>query len=208
MEFSYDWGTIDDDAIGVKDIDISTLAVMADVGMTIAKLDVGMLFFYASGDDDTSDNDRESAMTYVYGGHLGEQFQPYQILNGRHSGMMSSDFNGFNADMALAGVMSLGVHADFAVTDKISLHSAVAYAMADVDEWTIAPGVTLDIEEDYGWEIDLGASYKLMDNLTYSVDFGYLIAGDFFEGYSYLGVGSDASAEDVYVVNHRLSMEF
>lgn len=207
MEFSYDWGTMDWDAIGVDDTDISTLALMADVGMKMDKLDVGMMFIYASGDDDTSDNDNESAMTHVYGG-LGEQFQPYTVLTGRHTGMLSQDFNGVNADMAFHGIMSLGVHADFAVTDKLSLNTAIAYAMADTDEVTVAPGVTFEIDDEYGWEIDLGASYKLMDNLTYSVNFGYLMTGDFFEGYELAGVGPFGDAEDIYVLNHRLSMEF
>lgn len=203
MEFSYDWGTMDWDAAGVKDTDIDTFAIMADVGMTMDKLDVGMMFIYASGDDDATDNDNESAMGHVYGS-LGEQFQPYTILTGRHTGMLSNDFNGTNADMAFHGIMSLGVHADFAVTDKLSLHTAVAYAMADTDE--VATGI--EIDDEYGWEIDLGASYKLMDNLTYSADFGYLMAGDFFKGYEIAGVGPFGDAEDVYVLNHRLTMEF
>ncbi|MBU0682353.1 MAG: hypothetical protein KKD73_13130 [Proteobacteria bacterium] len=202
MEFSYDWGTIDSDTVGVADQDVDTFALMADVGMTISKLDVGMLFFYASGDDDNTDTDRESAMGYVYTTGLGEQFQPYQILTGRHTGMLSTDVVNSNNNMEMAGVMSLGVHADFAVTDKINLHTAVAYAQADVDEFN---GV--DIDEEYGWEIDLGASYKLMDNLTYSVDFGYLMAGDFFKGYDIVA-NATTDAEDVYVLNHRLSMEF
>ncbi|PLX48914.1 MAG: hypothetical protein C0613_09310 [Desulfobulbaceae bacterium] len=203
MEFSYDWGTMDWDAAGVDDTDIDTFAIMADVGMTMDKLDMGMMFIYASGDDDATDNDNESAMGHVYGS-LGEQFQPYTVLTGRHTGMLSNDFNGANADMAFHGIMSLGVHADFAVTDKLSLHTAVAYAMADTDE--LATGI--EIDDEYGWEIDLGASYKLMDNLTYSVDFGYLMAGDFFEGYEVAGLGPFGEAEDVYVLNHRLAMEF
>lgn len=208
MEFSYDWGEFDDDGtVGANDDDVDTFAIMADVGMTMDKLDMGMMFFYASGDDDTSDDDRESAMTYVYGS-LGEQFQPYTVLTGRHTGMLSNDYNGANADMAFHGVMSLGVHADFAVTDKLSLNTAIAYAMSDTDELTIAPGVTFEIDDEYGWEIDLGMSYALMDNLTYEVNFGYLMAGDFFEGYEIAGVGPFGDAEDVYVLNHRLSMEF
>ena len=123
--------------------------------------------------------------------------------------MLSADVNGINADMAYHGIMSLGVHADFAVTDKLSLHSAIAYAMADTDSVTVAVGLPdVDIDDEYGWEIDLGVSYALLDNLTYSVDFGYLMAGDFFEGYEAVSVGAFGDAEDVFVLNHRLSMEF
>ncbi|MEN8258882.1 MAG: porin, partial [Thermodesulfobacteriota bacterium] len=208
MEFSYDWGTVDSDTAGVDDVDTDTFAIMADVGMTMDKLDVGLMFFYASGDGDSTDNDNESAMFHVYGG-LGEQFQPYQVLTGRHTGMLSNDVNGINADMAFHGIMSLGVHADFAVTDKLSLHTAIAYALADTDEWTFDPLFpTLEIDDEYGWEIDLGVSYALLDNLTYSVDFGYLMTGDFFEGYQFAGVGPFGDTEDVYVLNHKLAMEF
>ena len=188
VEFAYLDGETENDV--VADTDKSSLGVMADVGMKMDKLDVGMMFIYGSGDDDgAADGDVDNL------GQLGEQFQPYNILTGRHTGMMVNDVQTAMASMTQAGIVSLGVHANFAVNDKLALSSALAYAKAEDEQngW----------DDDYGWEIDLGMSYNLMDNLTYQVDFGYLVAGDFFEE----GVAG-ADAEDVYTLTHRLTMEF
>jgi hypothetical protein len=186
VEFQYETGEVDNDV--APDTDRETLGLMADVGMNMDKLDVGMMFIYGSGDDDGTDNDVENL------GALGEQFQPYNILTGATTGMMSQDFNGTNGSMTTAGIVSLGVHANFAVSDKLSLNSALAYAQAESERATA-------LDDEYGWEIDLGMSYALLDNLTYQMDFGYLMTGDFFET-------ATADAEDVYVLTHRLTMEF
>ena len=185
VEFQYDDGETDEDS--GTDSDLTTLAVMADVGMKCDKLDIGMMFIYGSGDDDATDNDTENV------GQLGEQFQPYNVLTGATTGMMSNDFSGTDSDMTTAGIISLGLHADYAVSDVLSLNSAIVYAEA-ADART-------GVDDEYGWEVDLGVAYKLMNNLTYQVDFGYLAAGDFFE---------DVKGEDdsIYTLTHRLTMEF
>ncbi len=194
VEFAYDFGEFDNDSS--DDTDISTFALMADVGMKAGKLDIGTMFIYASGDDDSSDDERNDSL-WAAGDHgLGEQFQPLNILTGAHTGMLVEDYTDDYSTMTTAGVVALIVHADFAVSDKLSLHSALGYAQAEaeLDNW----------DDEYGWEVDLGVAYKLMDNLTYQVDFGYLVTGDFFEGDS----GSWGDTDDVYILTHKLTMEF
>ena len=188
VEFQYELGDIDIDA--AADEDIESLGLMTDVGMNMDKLDVGMMFIYGSGDDHPTDTNHDDL------GQLGEQFQPYNILTGANTGMMVTDSVDAMDAMTTAGIISLGVHADFAVSDQLSVNSALVYAMAESEQsgW----------DDEYGWEIDLGMSYELMDNLTYQVDFGYLVTGDFFEG----AAGSGLDAEDVYTLTHRLTMEF
>lgn len=196
MEVQYQTGDFDVDSTanvgaGVgQDVDVENLGFMVDLGVYKGKLDVGMMFIYGSGDEDgRADGDLESL------GMLGEQFQPYNILTGANTGMMVTDVNGANANMTQAGIISLGVHATYAVSDLLSVNSALAYAQAESEQ--------IGWEDEYGWEIDLGMSYSLMDNLAYQVDFGYLMTGDFFEE----GVAG-ADTEDVYSLTHRLTMEF
>ena len=55
----------------------------------------------------------------------------------------------------------------------------------------------------YGTEIDLTASYKIYDNLTYSAGFGYLFTGDYFKGYD-----SSVSVKDNYILTHKLMLNF
>ncbi len=196
-EFAYVWGDKDFDDDTVEDRDINNFAIMADVGMTMDKLDIGMLAFYATGDsDDTYDSDDTEALSA--GGYgLGEQFQPYVILTGATTGMYVSDYNAADTDLLSLGIISLGMHADFAVTDKLNLHSAIAWAQLEDAE--------SNMDKELGWEIDLGVSYNLMDNLTYSVDFGYFMTGEAFEG---ADVVDEYDTTDVYVLTHRLTMEF
>jgi hypothetical protein len=204
-EFAYVYGTKDifNEVPNVsEDQDYDSFAIQADVGMTMDKMDIGFLAFYATGDSDSSNGDDLTAAlsASAEGNGLGEQFQPYVILTGASTGMLVGDYNSANAAMVSAGVVSLGMHADFAVTDKLSLHSAIGWAQAaDTEQGTDGQ------DKDYGWEVDLGVSYSLMDNLTYAVDFGYLATGDFFAGND---VSQDYSTEDVIVLNHRLTMEF
>ena len=174
-----------------KDVDVENLGFMADVGMNMDRVDVGIMFIYGTGDSDgREDGDLESL------GQLGEQFQPYNILTGANTGMMITDVHAASEAMTQAGIISLGVHGSFAVSDSLSVNSAIAYAQAE-DEQT-------GWDDEYGWEIDFGVVYDLMENLTYQVDFGYLMTGDFFAE----DAGSGLDAEDVYSLTHRLTMEF
>lgn len=191
MELAKVLGTTESSAVGVEDVDISSLAIMADVGMKMDKLDVGVLAFMATGEDDGTDV--TAAMSSTTG--LGDQFQPYVVLTGRPTGMLTTDAETVDADMRNAGVISLGVHADFAASDKLNLHTALAFAKAE--------NAPTDVDDTYGWEIDLGATYALMDNLSYTACIGYLAAGDFFKG-----VNGVEETEDVYVAAHRLTMTF
>jgi len=55
----------------------------------------------------------------------------------------------------------------------------------------------------YGTELDVTGSYKIYDNLTYMVGFGYLWVGDYFRGYDV-----DAKVKDNYLLTHRLTLNF
>lgn len=201
VEFAYIFGDTDyDNELLQLDYDTDAFGIMTDVGMNMDRLDVGVMFIYASGDDDlTAGSDNESLTSTTYG--LGEQFQPYNILTGANTGMMSTDVNKANTDMTRAGIVSAGVHATYAVSDKLSVNSALAYAQAESE--------LNGFDDEYGWEIDLGVSYSLMDNLAYQVDFGYLMTGDFFD-HEYVGgaVVAVGDAEDIFTLTHRLTMEF
>ncbi len=190
-----DWRDYDDSAM--EDIDVDAMAFMLDVSTQIDKLNVGMLYFWAEGQDD-SDDEITGAMLGTLDDGIGDDFNPYYILTGDHTGMLNSDEYNDDPLMALGGVHSIGVYADFAVSDKLTLHGALAYAWADEEE-----AIADDIDDEYGWEIDLGAKYKLLDNLTYELRGAYFNTGDFFDD-----VNGEMDAEDLYLVSHHLTMTF
>ncbi len=193
FEGAYVTGDARDYDSNTDDIDVEAYGAMLDVGMKMGDLDVGAMYFYASGDDDTADDDLESLMSVT--GGTGDDFNPYYILTGDHSGMLNSDEYAQNATMSSAGVHCIGLHSDYKVSDQLSLHGALAYAEADEE-----PN---NIDSEYGWEVDLGAKYKLLDNLTYEVRAAYMDTGDFFDDNATAG-----ESDDLYMLSHHLTMTF
>ena len=78
----------------------------------------------------------------------------------------------------------------------------VSYAVANADKDGSAPVGTSWQSRDYGKELDVTATYKIYDNLSYMVGFAYLWAGDFFKGTSSTQVDND------YLVTHKLTLTF
>ena len=88
--------------------------------------------------------------------------------------------------------------------DKLDIMAAVAYAMAQKKpNSTGAPGGVDYVSDVYGTEVDVTATYKIYDNLSYMVGFGYLFTGDYFKG-------SDPSAKitNDYILMHKLTLTF
>jgi hypothetical protein len=205
VEASYDFGDWADYDSATKDVDLDTMAAQVAVGTAFDNLKITGLFFYASGDDDLSDSDKEDAIGGGASDGTGDGFNPYYILTGDHTGMLNSDEYAADANMKRAGVMCLGIIADMAISDKLTLHGALAYAEASEGDYKDATGVSIKRDDEYGWEVDLGASYKLLDNLTYKVEAAYFATGDFFKDYA-TDMGTDE--EDLYMLSHTLKMTF
>jgi len=55
----------------------------------------------------------------------------------------------------------------------------------------------------YGSELDLTASYKIYDNLTYMIGAGYLWTGDYFKGFD-----ANTTTANNYLLSHRLTLNF
>ncbi len=117
-----------------------------------------------------------------------------------------------------------------AFTDDISMHYAVAYLALNQPNYRIADrgafnadgtyaiGYT-EQDKDMGFEVDLGFSFKLLDNLTLTSGFGYMFNGDAYKSLRGYTVTQDAAgnlstkanwedAEDSYVWNNTLTFSF
>ncbi len=201
-ELTYNFGEVDYDTetVGVQqDRDVDSLAAMLQVGGKFDALTPSLMYFYASGQDLTetvaNGGDIENALT----AGTGDQFEPLYILTGRHTGMLNNDIFTANhtTGMSTAGVHAVIAAADYAVSKDLTLHGAIGWAQAD-EEIAVAQ------DDEYGWEYNVGAAYKLLDNLTYEAHFGYLDTGDFFNG-----AGNTADiTENVYLMTHSLTMTF
>ncbi|MCJ7600542.1 MAG: hypothetical protein MUO63_03460 [Desulfobulbaceae bacterium] len=200
-----DWRDYDDNSVN-EDTDVDAMALMLDASATMDKLDVGLMYFWAEGQSDTdADADMEAAMDngVLINRGLGDDFNPYYILTGDLSGMLNSDVFAADQNMVNSGVQCIGLHSDFQVSDQLTLHGAIGYAWAD--DTAVVELLVPSVGDEYGWEVDLGAKYKLLDNLTYEVRAAYFNSGDFFDDIA-TAVGQDS--DDLYLLSHHLTMTF
>ncbi|MBU1139592.1 MAG: alginate export family protein [Proteobacteria bacterium] len=197
LEFEFDYinGTTEYNTAGVEDTDISGLAFMADLQANFGAAQANFMYFYISGDDDKNDNDSEA---YSVGGGTGADFEPLYVLTGAKVSLLNNDMgssNDYGKATRTAGAHGLVAAADFQATEKLGLHGAFGWAKAASE----MPGY----DSDYGYEFDAGASYKLLDNLTYNLHFGYLVTGDFYQ------MGNAAvDTNDITLLYNNLSMTF
>ncbi len=182
--------------VATADQDYDSWAGMLQVGGKFAALTPSLLYFYAQGQE-LNENDIENALGTTGTGDL---FEPLYILTGRHTGMLNNDLfrDNYTGNMSTAGVHAVVAAADYAVSNRLTLHGAIGYAEAD--EERIAGQ-----DDEYGWEYNIGAAYKLLDNLTYEAHFGYLDTGDFFKSTAAL---NDSETENIFVLSHSLTMTF
>ena len=82
----------------------------------------------------------------------------------------------------------------FNVTPKVNIEAAVSMMQADK--------TAVNVSKDYGMEVDVKASYKIYDNLTYLVGAGYLMAGDYYKG------AHDSAKGDDYLFMNKLTLNF
>ena len=71
------------------------------------------------------------------------------------------------------------------ITPKLNIDAQVWLLQADQKKYWDAAGVKREaISADYGTEMDITATYKIYDNLSYMVGAGYFLTGDYFKGTS------------------------
>ena len=200
-ELTHFFGSVDYDNAATLDTEYDAWAGMLQVRGKFDTLTMSAMYFYAQGDDNTADDTLRNALnnTGTTQG-IGDMFQPLYILTGRHTGMLNNDiFNGNTGTMSTSGAHAIVAAADYAVSNQLTLHGAIGWAKADEAKTTARP----NRNDSYGWEYNLGAAYKLLDNLTYEAHFGYLATGDFFKS-----TDTTDDTQKIYILNHSLTMAF
>ena len=175
--------------------------LMFDANYTMDDWKFGAIFFYMSGDDDPTDNDRDSLMGAT---GTGIDYNPYQILTGDYMGLLNGDKSVGGAHRAIfadgvAGVISIGGYVGWKMSPKLSFRGSIGYAEADESPYSY--------DDDYGVEVGLSTGYKIMDNLEYVAHFSYLFTGDYWQEDGNPD-GFESDNEDVYLLAHALSMKF
>ncbi len=148
-----------------------------DAGQTSENLQTGFMYYYASSNDGTFNL-------------LNPQQSPAYILNNSY-GLMQTDSSETADRIKKDGIHAIILHSDLALSNRFNLHGGLAYGMSATDS-----------KNNYGMEVDVGASYTIFDNLIYEVRFGYLNYGNIQQ------YNNSNDPEDMYLLTHHLTLEF
>ena len=115
------------------------------------------------------------------------------ILNNKQERTVSFDETAPHS----SNVSSIALSAQFDATNKISLQGAFGLTR---NLWT--PDL-MDSVNGASWEANLGVIYKLLNNLSYELHFGYMDTGDLFSNRN-----SYSDVENIIMISNQLSLSF
>jgi hypothetical protein len=198
LQAEFNWGTgkYADYENGTADQDLKNYSGWIDAVATFGPVYCGATFAYVSGDDPNT-NDKE-------GGTLtgGRDWSPNLIMWNYDRSMWIGELastattgKGFGTsgmDNAFLYQGRIGVKP----TDKLDIMASFTYATADEKPANY-------VSDDYGYELDVTATYKITNNLTYMLGAGYLFTGDYFKGAS-----AANSVQNDYLVINKLTLTF
>ena len=174
-----------------QDLDSLTAYVMAKVDLE--PVYIGAQIAYAQGDDDMDDDEVNDALG------TGTAYNPCLILGNwelNHWVGATGTANGVEVGAEMKNVLFYQIFAGIRPIEKLDVKVSVAYAEPDEKVG--------GNDDEYGTEFDITATYKIYDNLSYTVGFGYLCAGDYFEGPD----ANRGKVDDNYLVMNNLKLTF
>jgi len=197
----YQGGNIDDAAFtstnigtsSVQNMDVNAYFLHADVGFAWDAFKLTYTFWYASGDDDPTDDDFEGFFA-----------TDVDIFTGSTVLMESYDDDNYFTERQYIldkGMIMNRLGFDWNATDKLKVGAAVAYMMtAEKIEYTDGDGVTgsSQKEDEIGYELMGYVSYKLYQNVEFAINAGYLWAGDAMDYFEENSIRDGKADEDIF----------
>ena len=183
-------------AINTQDVDLNQLTAYIDATVDFGKFYVGGSLAYVSGDDPDTLDEQEGG---VLGGGL--DYNPCLIMFNSDLNYWAGDQTGHDGSIngtPMTNAYFAQLRAGVRPIDKLDIMLSGSYATADK-----TPQAVWDSRE-YGYEIDLTATYKLTNNLSYMVGGGYWMVGDYYKGTAAAGQDVD----DNYIILNKLTLTF
>jgi hypothetical protein len=201
-EVSYAWGKLRDYDSGTSDIKLNNLAAFLDAVADFGMFYAGGTFAYVSGDKPSTTDKSE-------GGRIsgGADWNPCLLLwnidRSYWAGAISGHSGSSNAS-AMSNAWFGQLRGGVRPINTLDIMASVSYAQADQKPWaTTSDPTSVYVKKDYGVEVDVVATYKITNNLSYMLGGAYLFTGDYFKG-------ADASAKvsDNYLLINKLTLVF
>jgi hypothetical protein len=185
--------------------DISMLNAWIDATADFGVAYVGGSFAYLAGDDPATADKTEG------GGTGGYDWNPCLIMfnydltywAGAQQGHVASQspagttFTSNGAPMSNAYFLQL--RAGVRPVEKLDIMASVSWAHADK-----TPSAQWQSRE-YGYEVDLTATYKITNNLSYMLGGGYFFTGDWYKGINAAGTNE---IQNNFLVLNKLTLTF
>lgn len=185
-----------------KKTDADSWAAHGKVGFDVGPVDFGVGVAYTTGDDDPDDNDADN---FVRAG--GMDWQPLLIMTGYYMDAnlgCQGNLNMRNAYKSnVMGYTLIYATAEFSPMEKVVLDFSLGYAEVNETDHLEADLGASGIDDEFGWEFDVGVTWQLMDNLKYNAKAGYFWQGDMWE-YGNCNIDRD----DTWSVVHALTVTF
>ena len=213
-EIDYAWGDIKNDNPGYPENRVDNLAGWIDATADLKMFYVGGTFAYVAGMDWNNAG-------VIRGGFLtgGMDWSPTLILFNTErdywagpitgNGVTSTQMNfisgqfGLN-DTGMYNAWFFQARAGVRPTDKFDIMASVSYALADSKTHPyMGYGFPEMVSNVYGTEIDVTATYKITNNLSYMLGAGYLFTGAYFKGWD-----DTAEVRDNYLLLNKLTLTF
>jgi hypothetical protein len=186
-ELRYIWGKIDRDA--ADDIDRKGYSFYLNGKYTMAAFYGGLEFAYITGDDPGTTDKWEAG---VAGGQAWDpllMFGNYWFT--KYHGAMGGQIGPNESNLIM-----FKPYVGWKVNPQLEV--VMQYAWLKAQE---KPSGYVD--DMYGSEFDIYANYKIYNNLTYTVGFGYFSTGDYFKG-----TNAAASLDDNFMFMNALNLAF
>lgn len=201
-EVLYTWGKKYDYLDSTtQNVDYSSLAWYLKAKYTMGPVFIGAQVATVAGDDPNT-ADKDEGYPFINAGNGVSRYQPVLVLWNDWTSRFTGQNYGTNTGSTVstggipANVRLYQVFGGYKPMPNLALDAAFTMMQADQKP--------LDyVSDKYGNELDVSAAYKIYDNLTYTVAFGYLWAGDYWKGTSDSNtVGND------WLLMHKLTLNF
>jgi len=168
-------------------------------GWVDATADFGMIYAggsiaYVSGDDPGTGDKTEGGLL-----NGGRDWSPCLIMWNYERTNWAGSLAGYNLaaqDTAMANGWFFQARGGVKPIPELDIRASVSYANADKKPAGF-------VKNAYGYEVDVTATYKITNNLSYMLGVGYLFTGDYYKG------ASDAnSLSNDYLVLNKLTLTF
>jgi hypothetical protein len=226
-EFAWGFGDAakwEDQYNAMSNISINSISAFLDATANLGMFYVGGSFAYLSGDDPDTNDKLEGSGNLLAVNTGGLDWNPCLIMFNNDitywvGGIKGNGLWPANSFTEVGGPMTnawffqgrVGVKP----TPQWDVMLTLSYATADKKpgHYFTAPPSLMHYNNTngtYGTEIDLTATYKITNNLSYMLGAGYLFTGDYYKGYeaAYSAYGLNDETVDDYMLINKLTFNF